>query len=157
MHFRLLFIRYRTIVPRVFSLFVYRGKERTLVMRSSHAALTDSRSSVSRVVQRNLVSVTFPFSLFPPFFLRVKSWGRGCTQRSSLTLLPKGGALHYETKNMCQKYFTGLLSSRKWIFNSSNDNFFRSWQLSNGLMFCFVQSLQTLGLLANKICHCRVC
>ena len=80
-------------------------------MRSSHTALTDSRSSVSLVVQRNLVSVTSPF--FPPFFLRVKSWGRGCTQRSSLTLLPKGGALHYETKNMRQKYFTGLLSSRK--------------------------------------------
>lgn len=112
----------------------------TLVMRSSHAALTDSRSSVSRVVQRNLVSVTFLFSVFPPFFLRVKSWGRGCTQRSSLTLLPKGGALHYETKNMCQKYHIGLLSSRKCIFNSSNFNFFRSWQLSNGLMFCFVKS-----------------
>ena len=67
MHFRLLFIRYRTIVPRVFSLFIYRGKERTLVMRSSHAALTDSRSSVSRVAQRNLVTVTFPFFLL--FFL----------------------------------------------------------------------------------------
>ena len=63
-NFRLLFIRYRTnLVPRVFSLFVYRGKERTLVMRSSHTALTDSRSSVSRVVQRNLVSVTSPFFL----------------------------------------------------------------------------------------------
>ena len=67
-NFRLLFITYRTnLVPRVFSLFVYRGKERTLVMRSSHTALTDSRSSVSRVVQRNLVSVTSPFFLL--FFL----------------------------------------------------------------------------------------
>ena len=67
-NFLLLFIRYRTnLVPRVFSLFVYRGKERTLVMRSSHTALTDSRSSVSRVVQRNLVSVTSHFFLL--FFL----------------------------------------------------------------------------------------
>ena len=136
MHFRLLFIRYRTIVPRVFSLFVYRGKERTLVMRSSHAALTDSRSSVSRVVQRNLVSVTFPF---PSLF----SLGKVLGTRLYAALLPKGGALHYETKNIRQKYFPGLLSSRKWIFNSSNYNFFRSLQLSNGLMFCFVQSVQT--------------
>ena len=36
-------------------------------MRSSQAALTDSRSSVSRVAHRNLVSVTFPFSRI--FFL----------------------------------------------------------------------------------------
>ena len=36
-------------------------------MRSSQAALTDSRSSVSRVAQRNLVTVTFPFFLL--FFL----------------------------------------------------------------------------------------
>ena len=81
-------------------------------MRSSHAALTDSRSSVSRVARAAQPRLC-NFSLFPPFFLRVKSWGRGCTQRSSLTLLPKGGALHYETKNMCQKYFIVLLCSRK--------------------------------------------
>lgn len=41
-------------------------------MWSSHAALTDSRSSVSRVGQRNLVSVTFPY---PSLFSKGKALG----------------------------------------------------------------------------------
>ena len=71
-------------------------------MRSS-----DNCSSILRVVKRDLVSVTFPSSLL---FSNGKVLGRGCAQRFSLTLrVPKGGALHYETKSMSAERATSIL------------------------------------------------